>query len=118
MRYALLLNHGEPAPGEVPEDAISETMAAFNRYARDLHSSGVLVGADILASSPATTQVTLREGSLQIQDGPFVESKEMLAGVFVIDVPDLDAALAWARKATVACRAPVEVRPFQDEPEK
>ena len=50
-------------------------------------------------------------------DGPFAETKEQLGGFWVIEAPDLDAALAWAAKATVACRAPVEVRPFQDEPE-
>ena len=50
-------------------------------------------------------------------DGPFAEAKEHLGGFWVIEAPDLDAALAWAGKATKACRAPVEVRPFQDEPE-
>ena len=48
-------------------------------------------------------------------DGPFAETKEQLGGFWVIKADDLDAALDWARKATVACRAPVEVRPFQDE---
>ena len=50
-------------------------------------------------------------------DGPFAETKEQLGGFWVIEAADLDAALAWASKATVACRAPVEVRPFQDMPE-
>ena len=49
-----------------------------------------------------------------LTDGPFPESKEQLGGFWIIEVADLDAALAWARKATVACAAPVEVRPFQD----
>ena len=111
MRYALVLNHGEPAPGDIPEDMIQETQAAFTRYADDLVSAGVLVGADILSPSSSTTQVTLREGALKVQDGPFVESKEMLAGVFVIDVPDLDAALAWAEKCPAAQYGVIEVRP-------
>ncbi|TSE01117.1 YciI family protein [Skermania sp. ID1734] len=111
MRYALLLNHGEPAPGEIPDEMIRETMAAFERYARDLIEAGVLVGADILAPSSATTSVTLRDGGLRIQDGPFVESKEMLSGVFVIDVPDLDAAVAWAQKCPAARYGVIEVRP-------
>ncbi len=111
MRYALLLNHGEPAPGEIPDEAIAETQAAFGKYADDLVAAGVLVGADILVPSAATTTVTLREGSLKVQDGPFVESKEMLAGVFVIDVPDLDAALAWAERCPAAQYGVIEVRP-------
>ena len=111
MRYALVLNHAEPAPGDIPEELIKQTEAAFTRYADDLVSAGVLIGADILRPSSATTQVTLRDGGLKVQDGPFVESKEMLAGVFVIDVPDLDAALAWAEKCPAAQYGVIEVRP-------
>ena len=48
-------------------------------------------------------------------DGPFAETKEHLGGFWVIEAPDLDAALAWAAKASAACMGPVEVRPFQDE---
>ncbi len=50
-------------------------------------------------------------------DGPYAEAKERIGGFWVIQADDLDAALAWARKATVACLAPIEVRPFMDEPE-
>jgi hypothetical protein len=52
-----------------------------------------------------------------ITDGPYAETKEQIGGFWVIEAADLDAALEWARKATVACRGPIEVRPFQDEPE-
>jgi hypothetical protein len=48
-------------------------------------------------------------------DGPYAESKEQMGGFWVIEAPDLDAALAWGRKAAVACEGPVEVRPFQGE---
>jgi len=69
---------------------------------------------------PATLATVVREnaGEVLLTDGPFVETKEQLGGFWVIEAADLDAALAWARKATVACQAPVEVRPFQDEPEQ
>ena len=56
-------------------------------------------------------------GGVVTTDGPFAETKEQLGGFWVIEVPDLDAALAWAAKGAAACRGPVEVRPFQDEPE-
>ena len=52
-----------------------------------------------------------------ITDGPFAETKEQLGGFWVIEAADLDAALAWAAKGSAACTGPVEVRPFQDEPE-
>lgn len=111
MRYALLLNNREPAPGEIPEEEIASVQAAFGAYARDLDAAGVLLAADILAPSQLTTTVTVREGSLKVQDGPFAEAKEMVSGVFIIDVPDLDAALAWAERCPAAQYGVIEVRP-------
>jgi hypothetical protein len=111
MRYALLLHHGEPAPGEIPEETIQQFQAAFDAYARSLEGAGVLRDADILAPSDMSTTVTVRGGELQVQDGPFAEAKEMLGGVFVIDVPDLDAAVAWAEQCPGAQYGVVEVRP-------
>ena len=55
--------------------------------------------------------MTLRTGGLQVQDGPFADTKEAMAGVFVIDVPDLDAALGWAEKCPAASYGVIEVRP-------
>ena len=63
------------------------------------------------ASTAATTTVTCREGGLRVQDGPFAETKEALAGVFVLDVPDLDAAIGWAEKCPGAQWGVIEVRP-------
>ena len=71
----------------------------------------VLLSADVLQQSTATTSVTRRNGDLQVQDGPFAETKEALAGVFLIDVPDLDAAIGWAEKNPGAAWGFVEVRP-------
>lgn len=85
--------------------------AAFDKYAKSLDEAGVLVSADILGPSSASTTVTLRNGRLQVQDGPFADTKEKLAGAFVIDVPDLDAALAWAEKCPGAQYGVVEIRP-------
>lgn len=113
MRYALLLNNIEPAPGEIPEDVLNEAEAAFDAYAKALDNAGVLCGADIMARSDLSTTVTLRDGSLKIQDGPFAEAKEMLGGVFVIDVDNLDAALAWAEKCPGAQYGTIEVRPVE-----
>jgi hypothetical protein len=64
---------------------------------------------------PATAKVVrVREGELHRTDGPFAESKEQIGGFWVVEAPDLDAALALAARASVACREPVEVRPFQE----
>lgn len=111
MRYALLLHNGEPTPGEVPAEGLQEMERLFDEYAKALERAGVLVGADVLRFSDATTTVTRRTGATQIQDGPFAETKEALAGVFVIDVPDGDAAIAWAEKCPGTSYGSVEVRP-------
>lgn len=111
MRYALLLNNHEPAPGEVPAEGIEEMERLFDEYGKALTAAGVLVGADILQFSHATTTLTRRSGTTEVQDGPFAETKEALAGVFIIDVPDADAALAWAEKCPGASYGSIEIRP-------
>ena len=63
------------------------------------------------------TVVRARAGEVLTTDGPFAEGKEHIGGFWVIKAADLDAALAWAVKASQACREAVEVRPFQEEPE-
>lgn len=110
MRYCLLLHNIEPTPGDIPEERIAAVQQAFQVYARDLEAAGVLRSADVLQPSTASTTVTLRAGSLQVQDGPFADTKEALAGVFVIDVDDLDAALAWAERCPGAQYGTIEVR--------
>jgi hypothetical protein len=111
MRYALLMNYREPAEGEINEEALAEAREAFGAYGRALEGAGVLLLADVLQPTTATTTVTRRDGSLQVQDGPFAETKEALAGVFVVDVPDLDAAIGWAEKCPGAQWGTIEVRP-------
>ena len=111
MRYALLMHYREPGEGEISEEAIEAAQEAFGAYGRALESVGVLLSADVLQPTAATTSVTRREGSLQVQDGPFAETKEALAGVFMVEVPDLDAAIGWAEKCPGAQWGVVEVRP-------
>lgn len=111
MRYVLLMHYREPTEGEISEEAIAEAMEAFGAYARALEEAGVLLSADVLQPTAATTAVTRREGTLRVQDGPFAETKEALAGVFVLDVSDLDAAIGWAEKCPGAQWGVIEVRP-------
>src|SRR6201985_3304830 len=111
MRYALLMHYGEPSEGQISEEAMAEAKEAFGAYGRALESAGVLLSADVLQPSAATTTVTCREGGLRVQDGPFAETKEALAGIFVLDVPDLDAAIGWAEKCPGAQWGVLEVRP-------
>jgi len=112
MHYSLLLH--APEPGEdvqVSPEVMAEFETAFDLYAKELDGAGVLVGIDILQPSSVSTTVTLREGSLRVQDGPFAATKEQLAGSFVIEVADLDAAIAWAEKNPGAQYGVIEIRP-------
>jgi len=77
----------EQGVSPVDEDTIASFQTAFEAYGRSLDAAGMLRGADILAPSEMTSSVTVRHGTLEIQDGPFTEAKEMLGGVFVIDSP-------------------------------
>ncbi|HEX7038263.1 MAG TPA: YciI family protein [Pseudomonadales bacterium] len=111
MRYTLLLHHIEATPDEIGEAEWAAAEAAFAAYIRDLDESRVLVAAEVLQPVAHSTTLTLRDGSLRVQDGPFAETKEQLGGLFVIEVPDLDAALAWAEKCPAARWGTIEIRP-------
>ena len=111
MRYTLLLHYPEPGAEELGPEALAQGMRAFEDYAKALDDAGVLASAEVLQRSDATTTVTLVGGELIVQDGPFADTKEQLGGTFVIDVPDLDAALEWARQAPSVSWGHVEIRP-------
>jgi hypothetical protein len=111
MQYSLLVISQEAADAKVDEKALEWGRAAFDAYAKSLDSAGVLLTADILQPVAASTTVSVRDGATQIQDGPFADTKERLNGTFVIEVPDLDAAIAWAEKCPGAQYGAVEIRP-------
>jgi hypothetical protein len=106
-----LVEGEEPPPPEVIERAMAAG-AAFNQQLRD---EGAWVFAGGLQPPSTATVVQRLGGDILTTDGPFAETKEQLGGVWVIQAPDLNGALAWAARATEACWGPVEVRPFQEE---
>lgn len=111
MRYALLLHYPEMTSDDLGPDAWAEGMREFDEYAKALDAAGVLVSAEVLQPSAATTTVTAADGTPRVQDGPFADTKEQLGGTFVVEVADLDAAIAWAGKAPSVGWGAVEVRP-------
>ena len=111
MRYTLLLHYQERTAEDLGPDALAEGMAAFQAYAKALDDAGVLASAEVLQQAHATTTVTLAGVELVVQDGPFADTKEQLGGTFVIEVPDLDAAIEWAARAPSAAWGTVEIRP-------
>ncbi|RYV52612.1 YciI family protein [Pengzhenrongella frigida] len=111
MRYSLLLHYPEMSAEALGAEALAEGMKAFDDYAKALDAAGVLASAEVLMPSAATTTVSLATGELVVQDGPFADTKEQLGGTFVVDVADLDAALAWAQQAPSARYGHIEIRP-------
>lgn len=105
---------GQEPPSEEDIQAAYRDVDALNT---EMQKAGAWVFAGGLHEASTATVVQTKGGDVITTDGPFPEAKEQLGGFWVIKAEDLDAALAWARKATVACQAPVEVRPFQDEAE-
>ena len=103
----------EPPAPEVMEQAF-KAVDAFNA---DLQASGAWVFAGGLHPPTTATVVRARDGEVLTTDGPFAETKEQLGGFWIVEVADLDEALDLAAKGSAACREPVEVRPFQEEPE-
>jgi hypothetical protein len=111
MRYTLLLHFPEVDEESLGEEMMAEGQRAFASYAATLHQAGVLVAAEVLQPSSRTTTLRMVDGDLQVQDGPFADTKEQLAGTFVLDLPDLDAAMDWARQAPSIEWGAVEIRP-------
>ena len=111
MRYCLLMHYQEGSSIGLTEEDMAPAMAAFTAYADDLSAAGVLITTEVLDTVASTTTVTARDGTPEIQDGPFADTKEKLGGIFVIDVPDLDEALAWAQRNPATGWGSVEIRP-------
>jgi hypothetical protein len=111
MQYCLLMHYQEGGEIGLTEEDMAPARAAFAKYADDLDAAGVLIGTQVLQSAVASTTFTARNGNPTVQDGPFADTKERLGGVFVIAVPDLDAALMWAKRCPAADWGSVEIRP-------
>lgn len=112
MQYMLILNEtaDEFAKRNDPAQA-GQYWGGWNAFIGAMAAAGVIVKGDGLLGPAMATTVRVRDGQRQIQDGPFADTKEQLGGYFVIEVPDLDAAIEWAAKAPSAAYASVEVRP-------
>jgi len=111
MRYTLFLYNNESDFADVTPEQMEQEQAVFGAYIQSLQDAGVFVDTDWLQPSMTGTVITLKDGSRRVQDGPYADTKEQLGGYFVIDVPDLDAALAWAEKCPSAHYGFIEVRP-------
>jgi hypothetical protein len=114
MKYMLLIYvDPQAAPdGSTPEGQAE--MQAYGTFTQELSASGAMLSGDPVHANETATTVRVRNGETLTSDGPFAETKEHLGGYYVVDVADLDAAIAWAAKIPTAKHSAVEVRPIMD----
>lgn len=111
MQYLLLLHSNEAGWSTMTQAQQAEGMAAYNAFTEALKKAGALAGSNRLQPISAATTVRVANGKTQVLNGPYADSKEQLGGYYLIDVPDLDAAISWAARCPGASHGVVEVRP-------
>jgi len=112
MQYMLLIYGDERAFESIPREQMTEIFNAHMAYGQSLRDAGALVASNRLRPTSAATTVRISDGKTKVLDGPFAETKEQLGGYYLIEVPDLDAALDWAKRCPAARYGTVEVRPI------
>lgn len=117
-QYLLSVWHDEDYSNEfetTPPEVIERLHAQVGALNADMEKKGAWVfGGGLVPASSATVVRPGTDGDVSITDGPYAEAKEMMGGFWVIEAPDLDSALEWTRRASLACEGAVELRPFQD----
>jgi hypothetical protein len=113
-----LLSIYQPDGGPPPPEVLEPVMRNVYALRQEMKAAGAWVFAGGLHPPSTATVVRVRHDDVLTTDGPFIEGKEHIGGFWIINAPDLDAALEWGRKAARATTLPIEVRPFQDEAER
>jgi hypothetical protein len=116
MQYLLMIYTQENHWNQMSDSDRQQGVAAYQAYTEALNKAGALVGANRLQHTDAATTVRLIDGKPQVLDGPYSDSKEQLAGYYLIEVPNLDAAIAWASRCPGAAHGIMEVRPVWTAP--
>ena len=112
MEYLLMIYGNESGMQSATKAQMDQMMSAYTAYTEALKKAGVMVGANRLLPSSAATTVRVADGKTKVLNGPYAEAKEQLGGYYVINVPDLDAALSWAARCPGASHGTMEVRPI------
>jgi hypothetical protein len=110
MQYLLTLYADESGWDKMTPEQQQQGVAAYGSYTEALKQAGALVSSNRLRPSATATTLRTTNGKTQVLDGPFAESKEQLGGYYLIEVPDLDAAMTWAGRCPGVQHGVVEVR--------
>jgi hypothetical protein len=111
MRYLCLIHLDEQALADMPADEVSAVNAAHWDLNDRLRGSGNYLAAEALAPAKATRRVTKRGGQMSVLDGPFAETKEVIAGFYLVEAKDMTEAIDIASQLPSAAFATIEVRP-------
>lgn len=119
MHYMFLLfgDESQPRPELDTPEAVDAMMAPWRTYNQALRDAGVFVAGDALQPSPTATTLRNSGSDVVVTDGPFAETKEQIAGYYLVDCADLDEALKWAKQCPMMAFGSVEVRPLMILPE-
>jgi hypothetical protein len=109
-----LLSVYQPDGPIPPAEFLSKIMQDVDVVRKEMKSSGAWLFSGGLHPASSSTVVRFQNGDTILTDGPFAEGKEHIGGFTVLQAPDLDGALNWARKLSRATTLPIEVRPFRD----
>ena len=112
MKYMLMIYASEAEETKMKPADIQGLMQAYGAYTEALAKAGALKESDRLRPSTDATTVRVRGGKTEVLNGPYAETREQLGGYYLIDVPDLDAALSWAARCPGASHGTIEVRPI------
>jgi hypothetical protein len=120
MRYMFLIYSQETTESLTPEEMAS-VYSGHAAVLDDAAGKGILLGAERLRPTASATTVRMEAGKALVTDGPFAETKEQLAGYYVLECADLDEAMEWAKRIPTACRGGggcIEIRPLDDLPKR
>ena len=112
MQYLLTIYAEETGFQRMTKEQQQQGMAAYMAYTEALQQAGAYKGSNRLQPIATATTVRAVDGKTQVLDGPYADTKEQLGGYFLIDVPDLDAALSWAARCPGSQHGIIEVRPI------
>ena len=113
MQYLLLIYSEESTAAPDPAEA-EKVMNEYWAYTSAINEAGASKGGEALQDSKTATTVRVKDGERVVTDGPFAETREVLGGYYLIDVPDLDAAIDWAAKCPGAKYGSIELRPIME----
>lgn len=114
MKYALLIYAAEQDWAAKSQEEQGRTYNEYWAYTTELKGSGKMVSCDPLDPTSTATTIRVRDGKTLPTDGPFADTKEQLGGIYIVDVKDLDEAIAWASKIPDARNGSIEIRPLMN----